>query len=132
MKKAKILLLVAVWSPQSQEEEYGTTVPCSPGCFSAGEDLNEAVSNTREALLFHTEEQPLTQEQVLYALDLQYHLMNDHDLKDCWWHPLAADAYVEDDVMVNHERVELRDLFRNIDEEVKTALSEVPTTPHKS
>ena len=34
---------------------YGVTVPDLPGCFSAGETLDEAIENTKEAILLHVE-----------------------------------------------------------------------------
>jgi predicted RNase H-like HicB family nuclease len=35
--------------------DYGVTVPDLPGCFSAGETLEEALENAQEAVLTHTE-----------------------------------------------------------------------------
>ena len=35
--------------------DYGVTVPDLPGCFSAGETLEEALSNAEEAILTHVE-----------------------------------------------------------------------------
>jgi predicted RNase H-like HicB family nuclease len=32
---------------------YGVVVPDLPGCFSAGDNLDEALSNAREAILLH-------------------------------------------------------------------------------
>ena len=34
---------------------YGVTVPDLPGCFSAGDTLDEAMSNGKEAIAFHLE-----------------------------------------------------------------------------
>ena len=34
---------------------YGVQVPDFPGCFSAGDTLDEAISNAAEALAFHIE-----------------------------------------------------------------------------
>ena len=34
---------------------YGVVVPDLPGCFSAGDNLDEALSNAREAILLHLE-----------------------------------------------------------------------------
>ena len=34
---------------------YGVHVPDLPGCFSAGDTLDEAISNAAEALAFHIE-----------------------------------------------------------------------------
>lgn len=35
--------------------DYGVTVPDLPGCFSAGSTIDEAVNNTREAIITHIE-----------------------------------------------------------------------------
>src|ERR1700683_1797973 len=34
---------------------YGVVVPDLPGCFSAGDNLDEALTNAREAILLHLE-----------------------------------------------------------------------------
>jgi predicted RNase H-like HicB family nuclease len=34
---------------------WGVTVPDLPGCFSAGDDMEEALDNAREAILLHVE-----------------------------------------------------------------------------
>src|SRR6267154_24915 len=34
---------------------FGVVVPALPGCFSAGDTLDEALSNAREAILLHLE-----------------------------------------------------------------------------
>jgi predicted RNase H-like HicB family nuclease len=37
------------------EHAYGIVVPDLPGCFSAGDTLDEALTNSREAILLHLE-----------------------------------------------------------------------------
>jgi predicted RNase H-like HicB family nuclease len=37
------------------EHAFGVVVPDLPGCFSAGDTLDEALSNSREAILLHLE-----------------------------------------------------------------------------
>jgi predicted RNase H-like HicB family nuclease len=37
------------------EHAYGVVVPNLPGCFSAGDTLEEALANSREAILLHVE-----------------------------------------------------------------------------
>lgn len=37
------------------EHAYGVVVPDLPGCFSAGDTLDEALTNAREAILLHLE-----------------------------------------------------------------------------
>ena len=35
--------------------DFGVTVPDLPGCFSAGDTIEQAIDNAREAILAHTE-----------------------------------------------------------------------------
>jgi predicted RNase H-like HicB family nuclease len=44
--------LIAV---ETGDEEYGVVVPDLPGCFSAGDTLDEALINARETILLHPE-----------------------------------------------------------------------------
>lgn len=37
------------------KRSFGVTVPDIPGCFSAGETLDEAIENAHEAIAFHLE-----------------------------------------------------------------------------
>lgn len=37
------------------EHAFGVVVPDVPGCFSAGDTLDEALTNAREAIEFHLE-----------------------------------------------------------------------------
>ena len=36
-------------------QDFGVTVPDLAGCFSAGDSIEEAINNAREAILLHTE-----------------------------------------------------------------------------
>jgi predicted RNase H-like HicB family nuclease len=45
---------VAIESGDS-EHAYGVVVPDLPGCFSAGDTLDEALTNVQEAILLHIE-----------------------------------------------------------------------------
>ncbi|MBS7826464.1 type II toxin-antitoxin system HicB family antitoxin [Wohlfahrtiimonas chitiniclastica] len=40
---------------KDNDSAYGVTVPALEGCFSAGDTLEEAVANSKEAILFHLE-----------------------------------------------------------------------------
>lgn len=46
--------LVAVETGDDQRA-YGVVVPALPGCFSAGDTLEDALTNAREAILLHVE-----------------------------------------------------------------------------
>ncbi|OBU84525.1 type II toxin-antitoxin system HicB family antitoxin [Chromobacterium subtsugae] len=41
--------------PGDADHAYGVTVPDLPGCFSAGDSIDEAIRNAREAIDFHLE-----------------------------------------------------------------------------
>lgn len=40
---------------KDKDSAYGVTVPDIPGCFSAGDTIDEALENTREAIFSHLE-----------------------------------------------------------------------------
>ena len=48
-------MLIPVAIHKDTDSLYGVTVPDIPGCFSAGETIEEALSNTREDVVFHLE-----------------------------------------------------------------------------
>ena len=48
-------MLIPVAIHKDTDSLYGVTVPDIPGCFSAGETIEEALSNTREAIVIHLE-----------------------------------------------------------------------------
>ena len=48
-------MLIPVAIHKDTDSLYGVTVPDIPGCFSAGETIEEALSNTREAIVFPLE-----------------------------------------------------------------------------
>lgn len=41
--------------PGDEQHAFGVTVPDLPGCFSAGDTLDEAIQNAREAIELHLE-----------------------------------------------------------------------------
>ena len=47
---------VIVQSPENDNEAWGMIVPDIPGCFSAGDTLEEALENTREAIAMQIED----------------------------------------------------------------------------
>ncbi len=46
--------LVAI-EPGNEQHAFGVVVPDLPGCFSAGDTLEEALANAREAIILHLE-----------------------------------------------------------------------------
>ena len=53
-----------------ERHAYGVIVPDLPGCFSAGDTLDEAIANAEEAILLFLEEQdaPVARPSTLEAL----------------------------------------------------------------
>ena len=49
-------MLFALVIHQEGDSAYGVTAPDMPGCFSAGDTLEEALENTKEAIDMHMEE----------------------------------------------------------------------------
>lgn len=45
---------IAVVIHKDEQSVYGVTVPDIPGCFSWGETIDDALKNTREAIVAHT------------------------------------------------------------------------------
>lgn len=48
-------MLIPVVIHKDRTSDYGVTVPALPGCFSAGESIEEALVNAREAIELHLE-----------------------------------------------------------------------------
>ena len=55
---------------------YGVLFPDLPGCFSAGDTLDEAIANASEALAFHIEGLLDAGEKIPAPLDLEHHAAN--------------------------------------------------------
>ena len=58
------------------ESAYGVTVPDLPGCFSAGDTINEAIESTREAIACHFEGLLMDGEQFPEQKSFEAHLAN--------------------------------------------------------
>lgn len=67
--------------PQS---DYSVTVPDLPGCFSAGNTIEEALSMTREAIECHIESMFLDGEMIPKSLSIEEHQANP-DYADGIW-----------------------------------------------
>lgn len=50
-----MLYPIAIEIPQAEGEAYGVVVPDIPGCFSAGDTIDDAVASAREAIELHVE-----------------------------------------------------------------------------
>lgn len=47
-------LFIAI-EPGDEQHAFGVVVPDLPGCFSAGDTLEQTISNAKEAIRFHWE-----------------------------------------------------------------------------
>jgi predicted RNase H-like HicB family nuclease len=70
--------------------DYGVTVPDLPGCFSAGETLEEALGNAEEAILTHVEGLLLDDDTVPSPTDVET-LRRKHRQKSVVWGIVSVD-----------------------------------------
>lgn len=70
---------------------YGVTVPDLPGCFSAGDTLEEAIESAREAIALHLEELLLAGEPIPERRSIEGHRANE-DFGDGVWALVSADV----------------------------------------
>lgn len=69
---------------------YGVTVPDLPGCFSAGDTLDETIESAREAIACHVEGLLMDGEPVPLRASLEEHQEN-QDYRDGIWAIVAVD-----------------------------------------
>jgi len=69
---------------------YGVTVPDLPGCFSAGDTLDEAIESAREAIACHIEGLLMDGEPIPARASLESHQVND-DFHEGVWAIVAVD-----------------------------------------
>ena len=62
--------------PGDEKHAYGVIVPDVPGCFSAGDTLEEAFLNAREAITFHIEGMIEDGEEIPRPTELENHRKN--------------------------------------------------------
>ena len=70
---------------------YGVTVPDLPGCFSAGDSLDEAIESAREAIACHVEGLLMDGEPIPARAALETHQSNE-DYRDGVWAIVAVDV----------------------------------------
>ncbi|PZO20733.1 MAG: hypothetical protein DCF25_06020 [Leptolyngbya foveolarum] len=58
------------------DSDYGVTVPDLPGCFSAGESINDAISGVTEAIECHIEGLLIDGENIPLSLSIESHKEN--------------------------------------------------------
>lgn len=69
---------------------YGVTVPDIPGCFSAGDTIEEAILNATEAIECHIEGLLIDGEDYPIPQPMEYHSQNP-DLSDGFWGIVTVD-----------------------------------------
>lgn len=62
--------------PGDATHAFGVVVPDVPGCFSAGETLDEALANAREAIEFHLEGLAEDNAEIPVAQSVAHHQVN--------------------------------------------------------
>jgi predicted RNase H-like HicB family nuclease len=66
------------------ESDYGVTVPDLPGCFSAGETLDEALNEVVEAIECHLEGLLMDSEPIAVPKTIEYHQSNPDYQEGVW------------------------------------------------
>jgi len=72
------------------DSDYGVTVPDLPGCFSAGETMDEALDSTVEAIECHLEGLLVGSEPIPLPKTIEYH-QNNPDYQDGVWALVTVD-----------------------------------------
>ena len=78
---------------KEKNSAYGVTVPDIPGCFSAGDTIDEAMENTREAIFVHLELVTADGGDVASARQIEEHQANKDYAGGTW---AFVDVDVED------------------------------------
>jgi predicted RNase H-like HicB family nuclease len=73
------------------DSSYGVTVPNMPGVFSAGDTIDEAIRNAKEAILFHVETIVDEGGRVSINTTAIEELMRDPDYKHAVWAIVEVD-----------------------------------------
>lgn len=69
---------------KDKDSDYGVTVPDLPGCFSAGNTLEAALENVKEAIMCHAEGLMLDGEPVPSPTSIENHRDNELYKKGIW------------------------------------------------
>lgn len=79
-----------VYLEKDIESDYGVTIPDLPGCFSAGETIEEAMENAEEAILTHIEGMLMDNETIPNPSSIE-ELKKENNLKNVIWSIVAID-----------------------------------------
>ena len=75
---------------KDENSDYGVTFPDLPGCFSAGQTIEEALANAQEAAECHIEGTLIDSEPIPVATNIENHKDNS-DFKDGIWALVEVD-----------------------------------------
>jgi predicted RNase H-like HicB family nuclease len=73
-----------IYIHKDPDSDYGVTVPDIPGCFSAGDTMEEAILNATEAIECHIEGLLIDGEDYPTPKTIEYHLQ-DPDFSNGFW-----------------------------------------------
>jgi predicted RNase H-like HicB family nuclease len=117
------MALLAVWTPQNENESFGCTIPGFSGTNSAGESLEDCVKNVQEAFDMMTEDRPLKQEDLAELINPKHMLHHEDDiLVNCWWKVVLLEATVEEDVELDFDYLAQRDALRDVEAELAESM----------
>ena len=83
-------MYVAVVIHKDKDSDYGVSVPDLPGCFSAGDSIEDALAQVHEAIELHIEGMLADGEQVPTMTSLEL-LQKKRDYKGGIWHLVKID-----------------------------------------
>ncbi|MEK8020193.1 MAG: type II toxin-antitoxin system HicB family antitoxin [Candidatus Parabeggiatoa sp.] len=83
---------------KDSDSAYGVTVPDLPGCFSAGDTLDEALENTKEGIECHIEGLLMDDEFLPIPQAIEKHYQNPDD-SDGIWDSVRVDISKFDDMI---------------------------------
>jgi predicted RNase H-like HicB family nuclease len=69
---------------KDENSDYGVTIPDIPGCFSAGSNIEEAIENSKEAILCHIEGLLMDNEDIPLPNSIEKH-KDDPEYSDGTW-----------------------------------------------
>ena len=123
VKRTLVMALLAVWTPQNENESFGCTIPGFSGTNSAGESLEDCVKNVQEAFDMMTEDRPLKQEDLAELINPKHMLHHEDDiLVNCWWKVVLLETTVEEDAELDFDYLAQRDAFRDIETELPESM----------
>jgi len=76
---------------KDKDSDYGVTIPDLPGCFSAGDDIEETISSAEEAITCHLEALLLDGEEIILPRPIDQY-RDESDYADGFWVLVPVDV----------------------------------------